>query len=71
MRISYFFAVVLLSFVLLCNASTIPESELHSFDKRACKPLNTQCNGVNYKGPKCCQSGKCKRLNDWYWYCSK
>jgi len=74
---SFFVAFILLAFILLCNANTIPETveteenEERSFDKRACKPLYTQCEGKNYFGPKCCQAGYCKRLNDWYYYCSE
>ncbi|ORX76665.1 hypothetical protein BCR32DRAFT_296102 [Anaeromyces robustus] len=37
---------------------------------QSCKNAYTQCEGINYRGPKCCQPGLyCKRLNDYYYYC--
>jgi len=35
-----------------------------------CVPKWGQCGGINYNGPKCCQSGStCKEFNEWYHQC--
>ncbi|ORX85022.1 pectin lyase-like protein [Anaeromyces robustus] len=38
-------------------------------NKRECLPLNAQCGGKGYKGPSCCQEGKCTVINEWYSTC--
>jgi len=35
----------------------------------SCAARWAQCGGKNFNGPKCCQSGSCKAINEWYSQC--